>query len=265
MSGRWPRWRCWPGWCPAGWCACAAARSTGWSGWNWPGPSTPWACWCSPRPMTGRSTSPLPSPWPCCRSPAAWSSPASWSAGFEPPGAGRARPAGVRGRGHAAVLPGRAGHARPLRPPALHRPGRGAGGAALGRRRQGRAGRAGAGHHQPGARPRHGQGGPHPPVRGVEGPRGGTRRRPSVIVLEVAGFLLVAAAGTAVVLTRDPLNQAIVASFYGLVLGIMFLVYQAPDVALSQITVGAVALPLMILLALAKVRALEGSRRRDDR
>ena len=42
------------------------------------------------------------------------------------------------------------------------------------------------------------------------------------------------------------------------------LVYQAPDVALSQITVGAVALPLMILLALAKVRALEGSRRRDD-
>ena len=87
-----------------------------------------------------------------------------------------------------------------------------------------------------------------------------------MIVLEVAVFLLVAAAaGTAVVLTRDPLNQAIVASFYGLVLGIMFFVYQAPDVALSQITVGAVALPLMILLALAKVRALEGSRRRDDR
>jgi uncharacterized MnhB-related membrane protein len=55
-----------------------------------------------------------------------------------------------------------------------------------------------------------------------------------------------------------------VASFYGLVLGIMFLVYQAPDVALSQITVGAVALPLMILLALAKVRALAGSDK-DDR
>jgi energy-converting hydrogenase B subunit D len=44
----------------------------------------------------------------------------------------------------------------------------------------------------------------------------------------------------------------------------MFLVYQAPDVALSQITVGAVALPLMIGLALAKVRALEGSRKKDD-
>ena len=37
-------------------------------------------------------------------------------------------------------------------------------------------------------------------------------------------------------------------------LGVAFLVLQAPDVALSQITVGAVALPLMILLALAKVR-----------
>ena len=86
-----------------------------------------------------------------------------------------------------------------------------------------------------------------------------------MIVLEVAVFALVAAAGTAVVLTRNPVNQAIVASFYGLVLGIMFLVYQAPDVALSQITVGAVALPLMILLALAKVRALAGGRKEDDR
>ena len=84
------------------------------------------------------------------------------------------------------------------------------------------------------------------------------------MVLEVAVFLLVAAGGTAVVLTRDPLNQAIVASFYGLVLGIMFLVFQAPDVALSQIAVGAVALPLMIVLALAKVRALAGSGK-DDR
>jgi energy-converting hydrogenase B subunit D len=86
-----------------------------------------------------------------------------------------------------------------------------------------------------------------------------------MIVLEVAVFLLVAAGGTAVVLTRDPLDQAIVASFYGLVLGIMFLVFQAPDVALSQIAVGAVALPLMIVLALAKVRALAGSGKDDQR
>ena len=67
-------------------------------------------------------------------------------------------------------------------------------------------------------------------------------------------LLLVAVAGTAVVRTRDPVNQALVASFYGLVLGILFVVFQAPDVALSQVTVGAVALPLMIVLALAKIR-----------
>jgi energy-converting hydrogenase B subunit D len=75
---------------------------------------------------------------------------------------------------------------------------------------------------------------------------------PSILVAVV--LLGVAAAGTATVLTRDPLHQAVVASFFGLLLGVAFLVLQAPDVALSQITVGAVALPLMILLALAKVR-----------
>jgi energy-converting hydrogenase B subunit D len=72
-------------------------------------------------------------------------------------------------------------------------------------------------------------------------------------VLQVVIFVLLAAAGTGVVATRDPLPQAIIASFYGLLLAILFLVLQAPDVALSQIVVGAVALPLMILLALAKV------------
>jgi energy-converting hydrogenase B subunit D len=83
-----------------------------------------------------------------------------------------------------------------------------------------------------------------------------------VNALEAIVLLLVAAGGTAVVLTRDPLNQAILASFYGLLLGLAFLVLQSPDVALSQITVGAVALPLMILLALAKVRRDESARAR---
>jgi energy-converting hydrogenase B subunit D len=59
------------------------------------------------------------------------------------------------------------------------------------------------------------------------------------------------------VLARDPLRQAMVASIYGLVLGILFFVLQAPDVALSQTVVGAVALPMMILLAVAKVRGGE--------
>jgi len=67
-----------------------------------------------------------------------------------------------------------------------------------------------------------------------------------------------------VTLARPELLLGIVAAavgaFYGLILGLAFLVLQSPDVALSQITVGAVALPLMILLALAKVRREEAGR-----
>ena len=70
-------------------------------------------------------------------------------------------------------------------------------------------------------------------------------------------LVLVALSATSVVLAHDPLRQAMLASIYGLVLGILFFVWQAPDVALSQTVVGAVALPLMILLALAKMRGGE--------
>ena len=70
-------------------------------------------------------------------------------------------------------------------------------------------------------------------------------------------LVFVAVGGTAVVLTRDPLAQSMVVSFYGMLLGILFFVFQAPDVALSQLVVGAVALPMMILLALAKAKAEE--------
>jgi uncharacterized MnhB-related membrane protein len=75
-----------------------------------------------------------------------------------------------------------------------------------------------------------------------------------VTVLQATILVLVATGGTAVVATRDPLRQAMVASFFGILLAILFFVLQAPDVALSEIVVGAVALPLMILLSLAKIR-----------
>jgi uncharacterized MnhB-related membrane protein len=79
----------------------------------------------------------------------------------------------------------------------------------------------------------------------------------SLTVFQDLILLFVAAAGTVVVFTRDPTSQAIVVSFFGLLLGVMFFIFQAPDVALSQIAVGAVALPLMILLALARVKKQE--------
>jgi energy-converting hydrogenase B subunit D len=82
--------------------------------------------------------------------------------------------------------------------------------------------------------------------------------------IQTGVLLLVAAAGAGVVLTRDPLRQSVAVSFYGLVLALMFFAHHAPDVALSQIVVGAVALPLMILLALAKIHSAREERQRAE-
>jgi energy-converting hydrogenase B subunit D len=79
-----------------------------------------------------------------------------------------------------------------------------------------------------------------------------------VIPLQLVIIVLVGVAGTAVVLTRDLLRLAIVNAFYGLTLTVLFLVFQAPDVALSMIVVGSIASPVVLLAAIAKVRA------RDD-
>lgn len=72
-------------------------------------------------------------------------------------------------------------------------------------------------------------------------------------VLSWTILLLVAAAAPGVVLSRDPKSQVVTLSFYGLLCGLMFFIFQAPDVALSQFTIGAVMLPLLILLALTKM------------
>ncbi|HEY3707497.1 MAG TPA: DUF4040 domain-containing protein [Terracidiphilus sp.] len=70
-----------------------------------------------------------------------------------------------------------------------------------------------------------------------------------------AGILmLVGVSGFAVVRTRDVTAQIVALGFYGLVMALMFFFFQAPDVALSQVTVGAVALPLMVMLALSRMR-----------
>ncbi|MGE5206604.1 MAG: Na(+)/H(+) antiporter subunit B [Chlamydiota bacterium] len=78
-----------------------------------------------------------------------------------------------------------------------------------------------------------------------------------MLFLQFTILSFVAVTATAVVLTREPAKQAIGISFYGLIMALMFFVFQAPDVALSQIVIGAVALPLMILLALTKIRRHE--------
>ena len=75
--------------------------------------------------------------------------------------------------------------------------------------------------------------------------------------LQVTVLVLVAAGATLVVRTRDRVRQVLALSVYGMLLAILFLVFQAPDVTLSELTVGAVALPIILLLAIAKVRKRE--------
>jgi uncharacterized MnhB-related membrane protein len=70
-------------------------------------------------------------------------------------------------------------------------------------------------------------------------------------------LLLIAVSGFSVVRTRDVTQQVVALGFYGLLLALMFFFFQAPDVALSQITVGAVALPLMVMLAIARMKFRE--------
>ncbi len=76
-------------------------------------------------------------------------------------------------------------------------------------------------------------------------------------VLQVTVLVLVAAGALVVVRTRSRVRQALALSVYGMLLAILFLVFQAPDVTLSELTVGAVALPLVLLLVIAKVRKRE--------
>ncbi|MFD8377365.1 hydrogenase subunit MbhD domain-containing protein [Streptomyces sp. NPDC059679] len=79
------------------------------------------------------------------------------------------------------------------------------------------------------------------------------------------GLLLVAAAGTGTVLVRDPVRQSFLMSLFGLALATLFLLLQAPDVALSQLAVGAAVTPLMVLLSVRKVRRRARGERREGR
>ena len=75
--------------------------------------------------------------------------------------------------------------------------------------------------------------------------------------LQVTVLVLIAVGATAVVLIRRPVHQVLMLSVYGVLLAVLFLTFQAPDVALSALTVGAVALPIILLLTLAKTRKRE--------
>ncbi len=67
-------------------------------------------------------------------------------------------------------------------------------------------------------------------------------------------LMLTAAAGTGVVLSRTPRRQVMAMAVNGLVLSLLFMALQAPDVAFAEIAVGSVALPLLFLVVMASVK-----------
>jgi len=73
------------------------------------------------------------------------------------------------------------------------------------------------------------------------------------IVLIIA-LTLVAVGGTTVVMTNAPERQAVTLGLYGVLLTLLFFALKAPDVALSQLAVGTAFVPLMVMLAIRRIR-----------
>jgi energy-converting hydrogenase B subunit D len=82
--------------------------------------------------------------------------------------------------------------------------------------------------------------------------------------VQLAALILVAVTATVVVFTPDALRQALVLGIFGLALTLLFFTFQAPDVALSEIVISTLGLPLIILLALRKISEQERSREQEE-
>ena len=84
-----------------------------------------------------------------------------------------------------------------------------------------------------------------------------------VQALLVVAYTVVMVLGVLVVLTRDPLRQTIVNGVFGLALALLFVVLQAPDVAISEVVVSAVAFPLVLLVTIYRVRSARAKREEE--
>jgi uncharacterized MnhB-related membrane protein len=73
-------------------------------------------------------------------------------------------------------------------------------------------------------------------------------------VLQVVALSVVMLLGVGVVLAYDPMRQALVNGVFGLALVVLFVVLQAPDVALSELVVASIAVPLVLLTAIRQTR-----------
>jgi uncharacterized MnhB-related membrane protein len=86
-----------------------------------------------------------------------------------------------------------------------------------------------------------------------------------VTVLQIVALAAVAVGGGAVALVTDPLRQTLLLGIFGGALVFLFFTFQAPDVALSEIVVGSIGLPLVILAALRKITEQERTKQTDDK
>jgi energy-converting hydrogenase B subunit D len=81
--------------------------------------------------------------------------------------------------------------------------------------------------------------------------------------LQAVVLAAVALTGTAVALCASPLRQLFLLGIYGLSLALMFFALQAPDVALSEIVVSTVGLPVILLAALRRIAAQDRAREEE--
>jgi uncharacterized MnhB-related membrane protein len=78
-------------------------------------------------------------------------------------------------------------------------------------------------------------------------------------------YALIAIFASVTVLTRDPALQIFPYAFYGMLLAILFFILQAPDVTLSELTVGTALIPFLVLITLSKMRAREAQRKDKEK
>jgi uncharacterized MnhB-related membrane protein len=75
-----------------------------------------------------------------------------------------------------------------------------------------------------------------------------------VWVLDYLCLALILASGALVVVLHNLSGSVMALSAMGTVLGVLFVVLAAPDVAHAEVVVGAIALPVLYLLAIGKLR-----------
>jgi len=73
-------------------------------------------------------------------------------------------------------------------------------------------------------------------------------------VIDYLCLALVLAAGVLVVVLRNISGSVMALSALGTVLAVLFVALAAPDVAQAEVIVGAIALPVLYLIAIGKIR-----------